>query len=117
MQEIKSQDARDLIDRVGPSLGYDHTYDPTFPEGRKDVCVVSRLVENGRDYGYDVVYLVWADENGKLFHKRLADTRVSKDYIQIGSFTVDDQNNVVVELSSGGSFSGNPWKSSVSSSF
>jgi hypothetical protein len=80
---ISPDSAKRLVDMVGPSLGYDFTYAPAFPKDKKDVCVVIRAVENGRDYGFSIAYLVWMDEAGNLQHTELMNTRRTKDYINL----------------------------------
>ena len=107
MTELNPQEVKALIDRIGPSLGYDHTHAPVFPENRKDVCAVSRLVENGDSYGYDVIYLVWYDNGMK--YREIANTRETKDYLHVENISVQDD-AVSVSFGSGGSFSGNPWE-------
>jgi hypothetical protein len=102
---------RSLVDKIGPSLGYDMTYKPVFPEGRKDVAVVKRLAENGSTYGFDTIYLVWKDKDGKIHHREIANSRETKDYIHIESVTVNG-NEVTVKFGSGGSYSGTAWKDS-----
>ena len=110
-QAIDPTEAHRLIARVGPHLGCgDLTHYPAFPEGRQDVCAIRHTAENGSDYGYDTIYLVWRGDDGALHHRPLRDTRSSKDYLHIRSITVDGE-NVKVEYGSGGSFSGSPWNS------
>lgn len=104
MKELHVEEVRAFIDRVGAKLGYDHTYTPVFPEGRRDVCAVNRMVENGSSYGYNVVYLVWG-ESGSMACKEIADTRSTKDYLDIVEVRADG-NTIAVRLRSGGSFSG-----------
>jgi len=111
--ELSPKEAKDLIDRVGPSLGYDFTYDPVFPEGRRDVCAVRRLVENGSTYGFDVIYLVWKEPDGSLKYKEIANSRATKDYISIKSVVVHEDGSVVVNFGSGGGYSGVPWSESM----
>jgi hypothetical protein len=113
MTELRPEEAKRLIDRIGPCLGYDHTYNPHFPEGRNDVCAICRSVENGSTYGYSVIYLVWKGASGELNHAELIDTRRSKDYMSIDKIVAKD-NLITVEVSSGGSYSGSPWKRSFS---
>jgi len=110
MEQLKAEDVKRLIDRVGESLGYDHTYGPIFPDGRQDVCAINRMVENGSTYGYNVIYLVWTDIGGNVQYKEIANTRATKDYMHIDSITVNG-NKVTVSFGSGGSFSGTPWGS------
>lgn len=109
MQELTPQEAKSLIERVGPKLGYDFTSQPVFPEGRKDVCVVKHTAENGSDYGYDVVYLVWKTPDGQVKHAEVANSRATKDYVHLRSVKVNDDGSVSVDFGSGGSYSGVPW--------
>jgi len=110
--ELTSREVKALIDRVGPSLGYNFTDDPVFPEGRRDVCAVRRLVENG-NYGFDVIYLVWKEPDGSLKYKEIADSRATKDYIHIDSVVVQEDGSLTVKFGSGGSYSGVPWSESM----
>lgn len=113
MEKIEANEAREHIQQFGDRLGIgDFTYTPEYPEGRDDICLVSKIVENGHDYGYDVIYLVWK-EGGKIRFKEIANTRRSKDYMNVTSFIVGNDNTVTVKLSSGGAFSGCPWNKTV----
>ena len=112
MNELTVKKVKDLIDRVGPSLGYDFTYDPVFPEGRRDVCAVRRLAENGSTYGYDTIYLVWRGKDGKIQYRELINSRSSKDYIHIDGVR-EENGKIVVEVGSGGSYSGSAWHKSI----
>ena len=114
MTELTAKEAMALIDRVGPSLGCgDFTYGPVFPEGRTDVCAVRRMAENGRDYGFDTIYLVWKEPDGSLKHKEIKNSRSTKDYINIDSVVVGEDGGVSVKFGSGGSYSGVPWSESM----
>jgi len=113
MKTLDPKQVSDFVTNLGPALGCDHTYNPIFPEGRRDVCAVRRLAENGRDDGFDTIYLVWANSNGELTYKKIADSRSTKDYISIDSIESKENGSVVVRFSSGGSFSGTPWESSA----
>lgn len=105
---MNKQEVMRLVGSVVPRLGCDYTRDPIFPEGRDDVCVVLHTAENGRDYGYDVAYLVW-EESGTIRHREIANTRSTKDYLHIKSVSVDELGRVSVDMGSGGSFTGVPW--------
>lgn len=114
MNELTAKEAMALIDRIGPSLGCgDFTYGPVFPEGRTDVCAVRRMAENGRDYGFDTIYLVWKEPDGSLKHKEIKNSRSTKDYINIDSVVVGEDGGVSVKFGSGGSYSGVPWSESM----
>lgn len=106
---LTAEEAKRLVDRIGPSLGYDLTYEPMFPPGRQDIAVVDRLVENGSSYGFDIVYAVWKKPDGELAYRKLIDTQSSKDYIRIDEVLVEN-GRIIVKVSSGGSYSGKPWK-------
>ncbi len=111
-QVLTSQEAKDHVNRVGPRLGSgDFTYNPVFPETRKDVCAVRRTSEDGHSYGFDTIYLIWKDEVGKIHHKKLTNSRRTKDYIHINSVEADGD-RVTVKFGSGGSYSGSPWNNS-----
>ena len=112
MIKLTASEAKGLIDRVGPSLGYDHTYDPVFSEGRRDVCAVRRLAENGTTYGFDTVYLVWKELSGVVQCKEICNSRSTKDYVYVDSIVANEDGTVTVRFSSGGMFSGAPWKNS-----
>lgn len=112
MAQLTASEVKALIDQVGPSLGYDFTYEPVFPQGRMDVCAIRRLAENGSTYGYDTIYLVWKEGDGSVKYKEIANSRSTKDYIHIDSVTVNDDDSVSVNFGSGGSYSGSPWNDS-----
>ncbi len=105
-----------LIDRVGPFFGCDNTYFPTFPPDREDVCVVVRLAEDGRDYGYDTAYAVWL-EDGNMKYKELINTKNTKDYLSVNSVTILPDGSLKVNFGSAGMFSGTPWSESVKFNF
>ena len=108
MTEITNEEAKSLVDRLGPSLGCgDFTYSPIFPETRKDICAVRRMAENGSTYGYDTIYLLWKNEEG-LNHEELINSKSTKDYIHVNK-VLEGKENVVVKVGSGGSYSGSKW--------
>ena len=112
--ELTAKEAKDLVDQLGPSLGCgDFTYEPIFPRGRTDVCAVRRMAENGRDYGFDTIYLVWKEPDGSIKHKEIKNSRATKDYIHIDSVAVNEDGSVSVRFGSGGSYSGVPWDESM----
>ena len=96
MKEITPQEAKSLVDRLGPHIKYDWTYDAEFPTGRTDVCVVRRLAENGRDYGFDTLYLLWKTQES-LKYESLEDSRSTQDYIHIDQI-VEDGKDIVIKL-------------------
>jgi len=99
VRELIESEVEALIDRVGPSLGSDHTYPPIFPKGRRDVCVVHRLVEGGGN-GFDVIYLVWREPDGSLNYKEIANSRGRGDYLVIKSVEAQEDGSISVELRS-----------------
>jgi hypothetical protein len=76
------------------------------------VCAVRRVVEDGESYGYDIIYLVWRDKKGNLRYRELINSRSSRDYIHIRDVR-EENGNIVIEVESGGSFSGSPWRRSI----
>lgn len=113
---LTAKEAEDLVTKIGPSLSYpgslcDFTYGARFPKGRQDVCAVRRMAENGRDYGFDTLYLVWKDSRGKLQHREIVNSQSTKDYVDIDAIEADG-NIVTVKYSSGGSYSGKAWEDS-----
>ena|SRR3989344_470532 len=116
MKELPSDKVKLLVDTIGPSLGYDLTYEPVFPPERKDICAVRRLAENGSSYGYDTIYLVWNNDADKLYYREIANSKISKDYIHINKVSIQD-GQIVVEIGSGGSYSGKPWTRTISTNF
>lgn len=111
--ELTAQEAKSLIERIGPRLGYDYTHAPEFPKDRKDVCAVVHTTENGSTYGYDTVYLVWKEPDGTVKHKEIKNSRATKDYIHIKELEVNKDGSVSVKFGSGGSYSGVPWSESM----
>jgi len=113
MTELTAEEVKALINRIGPSLGYDHTYNPVFPKERKDVCAVCRLAENDSTYGFDTIYLVWKEPDGSLKYREIKNSRSTKDYIHIDAVVVNKDGSVSVTFESGGSYSGVPWSESM----
>jgi len=113
MAKLTAKEVKELIDRVGPSLGYDFTYEPVFPKDREDICAVRRLTENGSTYGFDTIYLVWKESDGSLKYKEIKNSRATKDYIHIDSVGANKDGGVSVKFGSGGSYSGVPWSESM----
>jgi len=72
--------AKNLVKSIGPKLGYDYLKDNKQLSG-ENVAVLVWGTENGSTYGYDTVYLVWKDKNGKLNHREITDSRCSKAYL------------------------------------
>lgn len=106
MVEMTDEEVKALIDRIGPSLSQpgslnDYTYPPHFPEGRRDVCVVRRMAENGYSYGFDTLYLVWKDSRGALRHRELLNSRTTKNYIFVDGLSAHG-NQVTIRWSARG---------------
>jgi hypothetical protein len=74
------EQARNLVKRMGPKLGYDYMRGTERLEG-ENIAALVWGAENGSTYGYDTVYLVWKDKSGQLRHRTLTDSRSSKDYL------------------------------------
>lgn len=99
---LTAKEAQDLVTRLGPSLGCgDFTYGARFPKGRTDVCVVRRMAENGRDYGYDTLYLIWKNKEGALRHYHIVDSSRTKNYLEVDKITADGD-QVTVSYSGSG---------------
>lgn len=111
MPVLTESEVRKLIDQIGPHIDscYDHTYPPQFPEGRQNVCAVKRLAEDGDNYGYDTIYVVWRTSDDQVKYREILNSKSDKDYLHIEAIRVDN-GSLVVEVGSGGSFSGHPWK-------
>jgi hypothetical protein len=83
-------DAKALVTRVGPSLGCgDFTYGPDLPEGRDDIAVIRRMAENGHDYGYDTIYVVWKTTNGSLEYRAVANSSATKAYLDVSNVRIE----------------------------
>jgi len=62
--------ARNHIEQIGAKLGYDNI--SAFVEiPGEDIATVTYTSENGRDYGYDTIYVVWKDNAGDVRSRRL----------------------------------------------
>src|SRR3989338_5289182 len=103
MSKLTEQEIIELLDAIGEKLGYDRTSPPVFADGRDDVAVVRRTVEDGSSYGYDIVYAVWKDADGLVCYRECMDTKASKDYLLEGAPRVEGI-WMIVTISSGGSF-------------
>lgn len=114
MQVLTETEVRGLIDRIGPHIDsrYDHTYPPEFPKDRTDVCVVKRLAENGNDYGFDTLWLVWKKSDSSLAYREIANSSATKDYLHIDSIEAYEH-AITVRYFTGGSFSGKPTERTI----
>ncbi|MEM4638040.1 MAG: hypothetical protein QXK76_03420 [Candidatus Woesearchaeota archaeon] len=107
-ESLDPKRVRDYISSIAPSLGCDYTYEPIFPENNKSVCAIRHMAENGISYGFNTLYLVWNGKDGKMHHREIYNTRLTKDYINIRKI-VDDGTSIIIDYGSGGSYSGHPW--------
>lgn len=98
---LLQSDLDDFINKHTPILGYDFNDQPWYPDGRKDIAVIRRIIENG-GYGYDAIYLVWVDE-GIIKFKELVNSSLTKKYLFIQSVTLNES-GVVVWVSNGSSY-------------
>lgn len=112
---IPESEVHTLIKSVGVRLGYDHFGGVTYPEDRLDICAAKWTTEDGRTYGYDTIYLVWKDEDGRLRYREIANSKSTKDYIHVSEVAMNGD-KVVVKFGSGGSYSGTPWEREITSS-
>jgi hypothetical protein len=112
--KISIEEVKYEINIVGEHLGCDYTHNPIFPKGREDVCAVRHASENGRDYGFDTIYLLWKVHGGSIKHKELRNSMTTKDNIYIESIKVNKFGVVSVSLSSTCSYSGNSaWTETI----
>lgn len=112
-KELFTEEAKQLIDRIGPSLGRDYTYNPVFPKNCKSVCAVRRMTEDGSTYGFDTIYLVWKEPDGSIKHKEIKNSRLTKNYIDVNFIKVNKNGSVSVKFGSGNSYNGVPWSESM----
>ncbi len=89
------EQAKNLVKRVGPKLGYDYLRETVRLEG-EDIAALVWGAENGSTYGYDTVYLVWKDNSGQIRNRILTDSRSSKDYLN-ATIKAED-NKIVVDV-------------------
>ena len=113
MWNLTEQEIVDLMKKIGERLGYDHTSAPIFAEGREDVAVAKHTTEDGSSYGYDSVYVMWKNTDGSICYQKILDTKISKDYLHIEEIPHVEDTELVATISSGGSFSGIPFKKTV----
>lgn len=95
MREILRQNAEELVDKLGPSIGRcDFTCTPVYPEKRWDVCVVRRTSRDD-SYGFDTVYLLWLGKGNNLLSKLLTDSRETGDYLDIDDVSEEAEHIIV----------------------
>lgn len=91
------EQAKNLVKRIGPKLGYDYMRSTEKLE-RKNVAAIVWGTENGSTYGYNTVYLVWKDKSGELRHKVITDSRDTKDYYLNIDEVREAGKNIVVKV-------------------
>jgi hypothetical protein len=90
------EQAENLVKRIGEKLGYDYLRGCKQLAG-KNVAAVVWGAEDGSDYGYDTVYLVWEDRSGNLNHRELSNSRYTKAYLSVTSIT-EDSGDIIVDI-------------------
>jgi hypothetical protein len=108
--------ARRAVQRIAPNEGYIITDEPLFPEGRSDICIVRHSTENGVNYGFDTIYVVWLTPEGRINCLELINSRDTRDYIWVKDAKIEEsmlvkieESMLVIDVWSSGSFSGQPW--------
>ena len=93
------EQAQNLIKKVGEKLGYDYMTGSTKLKG-EDIAVLIWATENGSTYGYETVYLVWKNKDGKLKHKTITS---NSNYLTIKSFAIEN-NYVFIDIKNAGEY-------------
>lgn len=99
---VFAEQARQLIDQVGPSIGKsigNFTDEPDLLQSRPGICAVRRQTENGYSDGFDTIYLVWRTKDGGIQHRWLARS-MNHEYMQIRGIS-EEGKQIVVEVSDG----------------
>lgn len=78
--EINPAEAKALGKANIPLMGRDHAYDPVFFNGRKDICVVRLMTENGIDSGFDTIGIVYTGKDGGLRWNKVTDSKMPYPY-------------------------------------
>lgn len=86
------EQAKNLVKRIAPKLGYDYVRGSVRLEGR-NVAAITYGTENGSTYGYDTQYLVWKAADGKLRYRELLRT---EDYNCVIGIK-EEGNQIVIE--------------------
>ena len=111
LSQLRFQEqARKLIEEVGPHLGWgcDYADPPVIPEGCSRIAVV-RHSANAITYGFDTIYLVW-EINGKLRCEELVNSRSTQERLCIKKAQLEDEGKtLVIEVGPHGSFSDAAW--------
>lgn len=90
------EQAKNLVKRIGDKLGYDYLSD--FKKLKnKNVAVAVWATENGSTYGYDTVYLVWKDKNGKINYEELTNSKIDKAYLIINELK-EEGDKIIIEV-------------------
>ncbi len=89
------EQAENLVKRIGRKLGYDYLRGKEQLKG-KNIAALVWGTENGSDYGYDTVYLVWK-KKGEINYKTITDSRMTKDYLRVDSIK-EDQEKIIVNV-------------------
>ena len=100
VEDFKTK-AENLVKRISPKLGYDYVsgYEKLL---EKNIAAIQYTAENGSTYGYDIIYLVWEDNNGNIQSEELTNSKSTRGYIFIESIENDnDCINVTVRGDSG----------------
>ena len=63
----------------------------------KNIAAIVWGTENGSDYGFDTVYLVWKDKKGKLRYKEITDSRDNKDYLSVNGIKTKG-NEILIDV-------------------
>lgn len=90
MNVLNQTEAKILVTNMGPSIRYDITRNPWFPEGRTDIAVVQRDAEDGCSYGRTIWYIAYDNGNGGTKIEKLHDTGPIHDNCHTWSVKVID---------------------------
>ncbi|MBT5022895.1 hypothetical protein HOK51_01225 [Candidatus Woesearchaeota archaeon] len=101
-------EAKEHIQNIAPTLK-EYNYVKSIKRfGTRNVAAAVYETENGINYGFDTVYVVWKDSQGKIHHKELANSRDTKDYIHLNDI-IEQNGKFSIKVGSGGSYSGKNW--------
>jgi len=104
--------AKQLIQSMAPKLS-DSDYVKAIKQfGKRDIAAVIYDTENGSNYGFNTVYIVWKDDRGELKYKELLNSRDTKDYIHLEDI-VETNGSFSIKVRSGGSYSGTSWEKDI----
>ena len=94
--EVFIEQAKNLVKRIGDKLGYDYMSGAKELE-RKNIAAIVWEAENGSTYGFDTVYLVWKNKEGRIDYKEITNSRSTKDYLSINEIK-EDKKNIVIKI-------------------